>query len=134
MNPDSLEVPAAVRFISAEPLLEETDLSNYLCNFQHQGVNNSYLDWVIVGGESGFQARPCQLSWLQLVVQQCQRHEVPVFVKQLGSVWAKASCTYSLDNKGGNPEAWLEELRVREFPLLAKSDRFLQAALCDRGA
>ena len=117
--PILLEVPAAVRFISAEPLLGELDLGNYLCNYWRKGLTiGSYLDWIIVGGESGFKARPCHLYWVRSIVKQCLAANVPVHVKQMGTSWAKTSGTYCLDSKGGNPELWPEDLRVREFPLL----------------
>src|SRR5690606_26980225 len=43
------------------------------------------IDWVIVGGESGPGARPCDIEWILSIVQQCKRAAVPVFVKQLGA-------------------------------------------------
>mgnify|MGYP000216823786 FL=1 len=49
------------------------------------GVTRPRLDWVIVGGESGHDARPCDVRWVRAVVQHCQMAGVPVFVKQLGS-------------------------------------------------
>ena len=46
-----------------------------------------HVDWVIVGGESGPGARPCDVSWIASVVRQCREAGVPVFVKQLGAPW-----------------------------------------------
>ncbi len=43
------------------------------------------LHWVIVGGESGPGARPCDVGWIRDIVGQCRAAEVPVFVKQLGA-------------------------------------------------
>ncbi len=43
------------------------------------------VDWVIVGGESGPGARPCDVGWIRDIVQQCRAASVPVFVKQLGA-------------------------------------------------
>lgn len=63
-----------VLFISAEPLLGPVDLSEYLPR----------LDWVIVGGESGPNARPMQLGWARQVRDQCQAYGVPFFFKQVG--------------------------------------------------
>lgn len=83
-------------------------------------LRHSFLkqtSWVIVGGESGHNARPCQLNWIYRIVQSCKDAGVPVFVKQLGTVWAKEELgIYHLDSKGGNPEVWPENLKVREFP------------------
>lgn len=70
------DVPAPVRFISAEPLLAPLDLTPWL----HDGTVN----WVIVGGESGPNARPMDVAWAEDVVRQCRGAGVPVFVKQLG--------------------------------------------------
>jgi protein gp37 len=63
-------IPAAVRFISAEPLLGDLSLAL-------GGIN-----WVIVGGESGPDYREMNLDWLAGVVQQCRNADVPVWVKQ----------------------------------------------------
>ncbi|MCK9513099.1 MAG: phage Gp37/Gp68 family protein [Pigmentiphaga sp.] len=109
--PVLLELPAAVRFLSVEPLLESVNLTPWLPS----------LDWVIVGGESGPGARPCSVAWLREVVDQCHAADVPVFVKQLGAKPISRSeadflATAGLDAKGGNWEAWPEDLRVREMP------------------
>jgi protein gp37 len=69
---------------------------------------------VIVGGESGPQSRAFDVAWARSIVRQCQTAGVPVFVKQLG---ANAIGTDSLrDKKGGDPNEWAIDLRVREFP------------------
>jgi protein gp37 len=74
------------------------------------------LSWVIVGGESGPGARPCDLAWVRSVVRQCQAAGVPVFVKQLGANARVNGVVQSLHKKGGRPEEWPADLRVREFP------------------
>jgi protein gp37 len=66
---------AAVKFLSVEPLLEdvgELDLSG--------------IDWVIVGGESGFGARPMRREWVISIRRQCRQNRVPFFFKQWGGV------------------------------------------------
>lgn len=93
-----LQTPAAVRFISAEPLLGPVNLHPWLTGHEqagtpfdgapHVGGCVAYtppLDWVIVGGESGPGARRCDVAWVRSVVRQCREVSVPVFVKQLGS-------------------------------------------------
>jgi protein gp37 len=73
------QVPAAVRFISAEPLLGplgKLDLTG--------------IGWVIVGGESGPRARPMELSWGREVRDQCLANEVRFFFKQWGGRTPKA--------------------------------------------
>lgn len=63
-----------VLFVSAEPLLQPLDF----------GPLANSVDWIIVGGESGRDARPCDPDWIRSIVIQCRNAEVPVFVKQMG--------------------------------------------------
>lgn len=94
-----LLLPAAVRFVSCEPLLSEVDLDAYLpwcerCQLPYGKLpcdlcpdnpeERSYIDWVIVGGESGPSARPMHPSWAQSLRDQCQTAGVPYFFKQWG--------------------------------------------------
>jgi protein gp37 len=72
------KAPAAVRFLSIEPLLE--DLGS---------VDLSGIDWAIVGGESGSGARPMKKEWVVSVRDQCREHGVPFFFKQWGGVRKK---------------------------------------------
>lgn len=115
-----LKCPAAVRFISAEPLLERTDFA-----FRNWVDDKHRIDWVIVGGESGHGARPCDVSWIRLIVEDCKIAGVSCFVKQLGANAVTqfddnhSTVTGQIhlnDKKGGDPEDWPEDLRVREFP------------------
>jgi protein gp37 len=71
-------VPAAARFVSAEPLLGELTL------------DLDGIDWVIVGGESGREARPMNPAWVRSLRDQCRSASVPFFFKQWGGVRAKA--------------------------------------------
>lgn len=129
-----LQTPAAVRFISAEPLLGAIDLTwddawggegappmtgREPTEEQISGPNGSHfirygasrLDWAIVGGESGPGARPMQLAWCLSLAEQCKTAGVPFFMKQ-GS---KANWK---DFK--NIESFPKELQVREFPNAAR--------------
>jgi len=72
-------VPAAVRFLSVEPMLSAIDLTPRVLAPQRP-----LLDWVIAGGESGAGARPCAIDWLRGLRDQCQAAGVPFFLKQLG--------------------------------------------------
>jgi protein gp37 len=128
--PILLETPAKVRFLSCEPLLEDIYLGlDELFDVCPELVEGSELgealvevkdalDWVIVGGESGNHARPCHINWIRSIVKQCQNSNVPVFVKQLGSeiVLSSGECI-NLKSKGGDIEAFPEDLRIREFPI-----------------
>lgn len=71
--------PAAVRFLSVEPLLEDLGL-----------LDLRGIDWVIVGGESGPGARPMLRAWVDSIMEQCVRDGVLFFFKQWGGVNKKA--------------------------------------------
>ncbi|MCO1599844.1 DUF5131 family protein [Desulfosporosinus nitroreducens] len=93
-----LQTPAAVRFISAEPLLGPVDLQSdilgdTLCrcggcmDFAKDNPNDwgaQRIDWVIVGGESGPGARPVHPDWVRNLRDQCHGSKVPFFFKQWG--------------------------------------------------
>jgi len=151
-----LQCPAALRFLSVEPLLGPVDLRHVdadraghesMCQIdtltgRHTDMGRpchtvERIDWVIVGGESGHGARPCDISWIRSVVDQARRAGVAVFVKQLGAAPVFHRHTtddvpadhlrMSLDNgrwrllgmrdrKGADPLEWPEDLRVQEFP------------------
>lgn len=148
------------RFVSAEPLLEDIDLTRWV----HGGVrpdvdvdidggvwpggrepysNSCPIRLVIVGGESGGGARPCNVRWIRSIVRQCRAAGVACFVKQMGSrielpndqarEWGREGDVLNWetddvhyqgeeqvarleDPKGGNPSEWPEDLRVRQFP------------------
>jgi protein gp37 len=116
-----LQTPAAVRFISAEPLLGPVDLKRWAIPAFVPCICHPGLDWVIAGGESGPGARPCDLAWIRSIVTQCKAAGVPCFVKQLGSVYARywngdPNWKEKLNAKAGNPNEWPTDLRVREMP------------------
>jgi len=111
-----VRVPAAVRFVSCEPLLERISLGRWLwpdcpgtdadCEAGRCDRSRPLLDWVIIGCESGPRRRPCDLDWVLELVEQCRQAGVPVFVKQL-SVNGRVS---------KDPAEWPEWARVRQFP------------------
>ena len=70
---DLRQVPAAIRFLSCEPLLGPMD-----------GLDLAGIGWVIAGGESGPRHRPMQPEWVRGLRDLCQRDEVPFFFKQWG--------------------------------------------------
>ena len=135
---------AAKLFLSIEPMTESIDLEKIAgpdgrerglyASALHADHEDRYwqlsgapVDWVIVGGESGPNARPCDIAWIRSIVRQCRDAGVPCFVKQLGADpefrpgehvrWAHDGPTESLrDPKGGDPDEWPEDLRVRQLP------------------
>lgn len=116
-----LDTPAAVRWLSCEPLLGPVDVGWWLPK------SPTGIDWVVCGGESGPGARPMELRWVYDIVSQCQAASVPVFVKQLGSRPVVRGQQYTYfnggpvdvkpkDRKGGDLAEWPAGLRVREYP------------------
>lgn len=73
--PHLLDTPAAVRWVSCEPLLGPVNLVPWIHG----------LDWVVAGGESGPGARPCHRDWARSILYQCQDAGVPFFFKQWGA-------------------------------------------------
>lgn len=79
-----MNTPAAVRFVSMEPLLEKVVIQDpFLCHDENCGHARG-LDWVICGGESGPGARPMHPYWVRSLRDQCQTDGVPFFFKQWG--------------------------------------------------
>jgi hypothetical protein len=167
-----LATPAAVRFVSLEPLLGPIDLRQWLysygcgCGWGGQpldycnecgwrgsadgeigvatcpeghllsdynacpecdghdgdgmsfGPNCNRLNWVIVGGESGPNARPFDIDWADALIKQCRAAGVPVFMKQLGSLpYSDGRPMHSTPRgKYSEPTEWPERLRFREIP------------------
>ena len=92
-------LPAPIRFVSAEPLLEPVDLSPWL--------DCGALQWVIVGGESGHHARPMDLDWVRNLRDQSTRAGVAFFLKQLGGV----------RNKRGGDHAVIDDQKWLQMPV-----------------
>jgi protein gp37 len=95
--PVLLDTPAAVRWLSCEPLLGPVNLLNAMS-----------IDWVVAGGESGPGARPMDEGWARSLRDQCTAAGVPFFCKQL-SVPGTTRVLHDLDD-------FPEDLRVREYP------------------
>jgi protein gp37 len=94
--PELLRIPARVRFLSMEPLLGEVDLAKAYevtnvgtLAYPLEVAEGGYLkiNWVIVGGESGKNARPMHPDWTRKIQEQCQAAGVPFFFKQWGEWW-----------------------------------------------
>lgn len=141
--PALAQTPAAVRFLSCEPLIGPVrlPLTEAVGGCNCGGYGPPYyvhepscgyepgaaysIAWVIIGGESGPEARPFDPQWATALIDDARQAGAAPFVKQLGSVWARdtawAGKTVAAhgDTKGGNPDYWPTHLRVREYPKAA---------------
>lgn len=112
------QVPCKLRFISAEPLLEEID---FLMTKKSKRIIDEF-DWVILGGELGnecgeYRYRPSEIAWYERAINDLKsQSNVAVFMKQLGSHLRK---TMKLQHyHGGELAEWPSSLQIREFPNL----------------
>jgi len=109
-----IDVPAAVHFLSCEPLLEALP-----------ALPLSGIEWLIVGGESGPGARAMQAAWAFDLRLQCQKAGVAFFFKQTGTALATV---LGISGKGGHDLAGVPRtLRVREFPAVGTTNKGAQS-------
>lgn len=107
-----LQTPAAVRWISAEPLLGPISFEGMFANpnDRRDGTNAlEELDWIVAGGESGPQARPMHPDWVRAIREQCQAACVPFFFKQWGE-WSPPDTDQeynTIAGRAGHPPAYL---------------------------
>lgn len=99
--------PAVLRFVSAEPLLGPLP-----------SLDLAGIDWLIIGGESGPDARLISPSWVTELLAMAYRAETAPFVKQMGSAFAALTDLH--DKKGGDPNEWPPHLRVRRWPTVGE--------------
>lgn len=114
--PHLLSIPAKVRFLSCEPLLEAVELrtvadgrGNHALSLRNPAMNR--IHWVITGGESGTGCRPAEIEWFRSLKDQCAAAGVSFFMKQLGGV---------RDHRG-TISHFPEDLRIRQFPTSSRS-------------
>lgn len=123
-----LQIPAVVRGLSCEPLLGPIDLDlktfcvengeiHLRCEWARRKHLPNPISWVIVGGESGKNARPCNVEWIRSIKNQCKSAGVSCFVKQFGAHIVDAESARTIKHpKGTDPSEWPEDLRVQQFP------------------
>jgi len=105
--PPLLQIPAAVRWLSIEPMLGPVDPNvEWGQGVGELALESGRINWVVLGTESGPGRRPANIEDMINVVNQCRCAGIPVFVKQV-EINGKTS-------KG--PSEWPEELRIRELP------------------
>lgn len=96
---------AAKLFLSVEPLLGPVDLRLYDLDDDQR---NQRIDWVIVGGESGPNARQCNVEWICSIVEQCKEAGVACFTKQLGSKpYERAGQFFSFTEWVNKASSWI---------------------------
>ncbi len=135
-----LDTPAAVRWISAEPLLGPVDLTG-IDTMHFRGAENLHalegikrdlmgetvgsvprIDWVVVGGESGPDARPMNPDWARQLRDQCAAADVPFFFKQWGEHWPAEKTKIGPDGEvwrtsaNGNDAWFFDEIGAAEPP------------------
>ena len=109
--PHLVAIPAAVRFLSVEPMLESVDLAPWLALPSDE--RRAAISWIIVGGESGGGARPMHPDWIRGLRDQVHAAGAKLFVKQIGSnhaFWPRVT------GKGEDPAQWPTDLQVQDFP------------------
>lgn len=121
-------IPAAVRFLSCEPLLGPIDLSRWLVADMRADAGGvarlNLLHWCIIGGESGPGARPFDVAWARSIGRQCQCAGVRPFVKQLGAnVRDRNDAGFEADQEvyedtgeWSNPTGWPSTVGVEHDP------------------
>lgn len=130
---------------SIEPLLAPIDISPWLYSGYTEPPQTDRIGWILIGGESGPHARPCDVAWIRAIVRQCRRAGCACFVKQLGAYprveparlrrweWGEeigqpdSEKRFTQDGplywrlhlknrKGGDPSELPKDLRTREWP------------------
>ncbi|MCG8372709.1 MAG: phage Gp37/Gp68 family protein [Balneolales bacterium] len=103
------KIPAKTRFVSFEPLLEDV-----------VPLDLSELDWIIVGGESGGQARHIEKRWVTRIQDQCKEQNIPFFFKQWGKRAFNPNNNDPTLNKSHEHHArggcLIDNKLIREFP------------------
>ncbi len=111
--PILLQIPAAKRWLSIEPMLGPVDFEKFIWKENRNSTSALYgmrveptqlIDWVVLGCESGPKRRPCDIDWMIDVVEQCKAAGVKCFVKQVN---INGRVSHNMDE-------WPEKLRVRE--------------------
>lgn len=136
-----LQIPSVVRWVSYEPAIGGVDFTPWMwpthwcwdARFKTpedaiaEGATatrtrqrlvlqgSEFIDWIVIGGESGPGARPFDLAWARSLIKQVSAAGVPLFIKQLGARPVIDGQPVELqDRKGGDMDEWPSDLRVRQ--------------------
>lgn len=136
----ALDIPAKIHFLSCEPMLHALSV-----HYPEPFNTVARFDWIIFGGESGKNARPCNIEWIKQGLAFCRANKIAAFVKQMGrnvvdrndagfegdpGEWPMDTQYHEIDtgyqgapvrvllrdSHGGDMSEWPEDLRVRQFP------------------
>lgn len=121
-----LQTPAAVRWVSYEPAIGPIDFTA-IHRTRAEGFMRpldgrfNKLNWIVVGGESGPDARPFDIQWARDTISQCENAGTACFVKQLGKDPYDSAQPgrphLKVSGKGDDWKEWPADLRVREYPV-----------------
>lgn len=110
------DIPAHIKWLSAEPLIGPIDLDEI---HEHHLDVWECLDWIVIGGESGnetgpYKYRPCEEGWIDDIIDDAKTYNIPIHMKQFGTHLAKE---FQFKHRhGANPEEWIEEYQIQDFP------------------
>lgn len=117
-----LDLPAKIRFISVEPLLESIKIWPYIKTFESDegtcGYEPHQLDWIICGGESGRNARAFNLEWARSLKAQAESIGASFFMKQCGENCWDGDRRWYCRGAGKSLGDLPEDLRIRQIPSL----------------
>lgn len=114
-----LQIPAAVRFVSVEPMLGPVNL--HLCEHCQAGIDtcgeHRSISWVICGGETGPDARRMECAWIENLYEQCAHAGTPFFLKALGKAWTWEDYPMLTVTEEW-PQEWPDLAQYRALPYL----------------
>lgn len=115
--PRLLDIPAAVRFLSCEPLIGRVDLTYPCFNGADSFGSLAGLDWVICGGESGSHSRPMHPEWARQLLHQCVDANVPFLFKQWGEYLpcGQRGKEYHKTLEAGEPNPPIQSPEIPDF-------------------
>lgn len=105
---DSMATLAMLGFntwVSCEPMLSPVDFTGW-----------EFIQWIVIGGESGPNARPFQVEWAIPVIEWAKANNIAIFFKQMGRHNALDGVVLDPSSKGNNYDCWPREYRLQQFP------------------
>lgn len=97
--------------LSIEPMIADVSVA-----LLELGGDLLEVNWIILGGESGAHARPCDLDWMRAAIAACEPAGPAIFVKQMGDNVLLPPSAPEFTGKGADPAEWPADIRLQEFP------------------